>query len=290
MRHLCDLHTHSAASDGTLPPAELVALAERRGLAALALTDHDTLDGLGEAAAAAERFGELTFIGGVELSAARQKGHLHILGFYVDPANESILQIADRLRRARQNRNPEMISRLQSMGMAITAEEVAAAAGALPEHRRIIGRPHMAAVLVAKGYASDMNDAFDRYLGTGCPAYVGRDRPTAAEAIAAIHDARGVAVVAHPSHLEFANHAQCDRIVRSLIDKGIDGLEAYHGDHTDAQTRLFLDLAGKYDLIVTGGSDFHSPLRPGVTLGRPRVPATVLGPLAARAAEKRPAK
>jgi len=283
MRHLCDLHTHSTASDGRVAPHELVRLADRCRLAAVALTDHDTIAGLADAAVEAERFDELTFIGGIELSAAYGDGDVHILGYHVDPAAASLQQVAADLRSARDRRNPEIIARLQAMGVDITMNNVTAAAVRGGGRGVVIGRPHIAAALIDKGYVKTVADAFDRYVGDRAPAYVTRDRPAAAEAIAAIHDAGGVAVWAHPVHLGFTNFAQCERVVRSLMVAGLDGVEAYHGDHNPLQTRMLVYLARRFDLVVTGGSDYHGPSRPDVRLGRPRVPAKVVGPLADRA-------
>jgi len=290
MRRLCDLHTHSTASDGKLLPAELIELADSCRLAAVALTDHDTTEGLREAAAAAERFDELAFIPGIELSAASGEGGLHLLGYHIDPAAAALRRVADHLRSARDRRNPEIVARLQTMGLDVTMDDVLAAAAAVAPDRQIIGRPHIAAVLVAKGYAKTVSEAFDRYIGSKAPAYVQRDRPSAAVAIGAIHSAGGVAVLAHPVHLGLTNYAQYERVARSLIAKGLDGLEAYHSDHTDRQTRFFLDLARRFDLLATGGSDFHGPSHGGARLGRPRVPATVVGPLRAKAEARRTTK
>ena len=275
MRRLVDLHTHSTASDGTASPEVVVALADKRRLAAVALTDHDTTDGLPAAAAAAARFDELTFIPGVELSAVSQGTSYHILGLHINADAPALGAIIRRLRDARRRRNDETIAVLRTLGIDLAPDD-------LPSDGRAVGRPHLARALVRRGVARDEADAFDRYLLPG-PAYVKRDRPQPGETIDAIHAAGGVAVLAHPIHLGYANAAQCERIVRSLIGRGLDGLEAYHSDQTPAQTRLLIDLARRLKLVVTGGSDFHGPAYGGLTLGRPRVPKTVLEPLGQRA-------
>lgn len=287
MRRFCDLHTHSRASDGSLAPAELIELAERKRLAGVALTDHDSLAGLKEAARRAEAFPSLTFIPGIEVSAVFPRGTLHILGLCIDPASAAAARLAEQLRQSREARNPQMIARLRQLGLDITLEDVIAQAGSADPDRRIVGRLHMAAALVAKGHARDVPDAFARYIGLGGPAYVDKERMTPAEVIAAIHDAGGLAVLAHPVHLEYDNFAECERIVRSFVHAGLDGIEAYHSDHRDVDTRFFLDLARRLGLVVTGGSDFHGAAKPAVKLGRPPVPAAVMEALLARAGRKR---
>jgi len=290
MRRYCDLHTHSAASDGALSPADLIALADRERLAGVALTDHDTTAGLVEAARAAERTEGVTFIPGVEISAAFPQGTLHILGLGVDSANEAMAVVMAGLLAARNRRNPLMIAKLQRLGIEVTMDEVLAAAGGARAGGRVVSRMHMAAVLTRKGYVRNTTEAFNRYLAAGAPAHVEKERMQPAEAIDAIHVAGGLAVLAHPVHLQFATFAECERLVRVLIDAGLDGVEVYHSDHSDAQTRFLLDLARRLDLAVTGGSDFHGSTKPNVRLGRPRVPVSIMEGLLDRlAARKAPA-
>ncbi len=282
MRRYCDLHTHSSASDGAVSPAELIALADREGMGGVALTDHDTTAGLDEAARAAERTEGVAFLPGVELSAVFPKGTLHILALGLDPAGNAIKAVTARLLAARNRRNPQMIDKLRRLGLEITFEDVLAAAGATDPNRQVVSRVHMAAVLTRKGYARDTNEAFEKYLAAGAPGYVDKERLEPAEAIAAIHAAGGLAVLAHPVHLQFANFAECERLVHVLIDAGIDGLEVYHSDHTDELTRFLLNLARRLDLAVSGGSDFHGPVKPNVRLGRPRVPMAIMEELLER--------
>lgn len=276
MRRFVDLHVHSVASDGSLSPAEVVELAERKRLAAVALTDHDTMAGLPEAAAAAENVA-VRFVSGIEVSAVFTGGTLHIIGLGVDPAEPSIAKLASRLRASRRRRNPKMIAKLRDMGIDVSMDELRASAGG-----EVLGRLHMAGLLRRKGYVRSADEAFKRYLGTGSPAFVDKERIPPPGAIAAIHDAGGLAVLAHPPQLSYGNLAQLERIVRSLIRAGLDAIEVYHSDHTPAQTRSYLDLARKLGLLVSGGSDFHGSPKPEARLGLPRVPAAAVEQLLAK--------
>ncbi len=283
IRRICDLHAHSTASDGSSTPAELVQLADRQKLGGLALTDHDTVDGIAEAAAEAEKFAELEFVPGVELSAAPPQGVLHILGLDFDPQAKSLHDLINKLLIARNERNPQMVDKLQALGVKISMDEVRAAAEPSPVGPEpVLGRGHMAAVLIAKGYAGDMDDAFKRYLGERSPAYVDKEKLTPHQVADAIHGAGGVAIIAHPIQLRFRNFAEGERLIRLLVDQGMDGLEAYHSDHNDLLTRFFLDLARKFHLAISGGSDFHGAIKPHVQLGRPRVPIDVMNNLLSR--------
>ena len=291
MRRFCDLHTHSLASDGTVSPAELIAMADRKRLAGVALTDHDTLAGLAEAARAAQQFPSLRFVPGIEVSASFPHGTLHILGLCFDPASPGLAHLAAELRGAREERNPKMIAKLQGLGVEVTLDELVAEtarkAGPASPSQRVVGRAHLATLLVRKGYARSIPDAFARYLGVGAPAYVDKERLTPAQVIAGIHSGAGLAMLAHPVQLKYENFAQCERIVRSLMHAGLDGIEVYHSDHSDLETRFFLDLARRLNLAVSGGSDFHGSVKEDVRLGNPRVPADIMEALLARAAGKR---
>jgi len=282
MRRFVDLHTHSTASDGGLSPSELVVAADRLGLAAVALTDHDTLSGLAEARNAADRTPDLRFVPGVEVSARFAGGTMHILALGIDPADEGLSAMIDRMRQARDRRNPRIIRKLRELGIDISDGDVAAVARRM--HGRqdcaVTSRVHIAEVLRRTGRVGSIAEAFDTYLGRGGPAYVDRDRPPAGEIIAAIEAAGGLAVLAHPSQLNCTNRAQLERIVRDLAAHGLAGVEAYHSDHTPEQTRQVIDLARRLGLGISGGSDFHGPARAEVQLGRPRVPVSALaGPV-----------
>ena len=297
-RRFVDLHTHSLASDGQLPPAEIVRLAEAAQLAAVALTDHDTVDGLAETASAARGFPELKFVPGIETSARFSGGTMHILGLGIDAQSPALGRICEELRAARRERNPQMIARLQELGFDIDMEYILATAGEMeqstvtsrdaqasgalarvgkPVDRQVLGRMHMAHAMRRKGYVSSVQEAFDKYLGEGRPAHVDKERLEPRALIAAILDSGGVAALAHPPQLRYQNRAQFERILRDLIHAGLNGLEVYHGDHSVAQTRLYLDFARRFGLVATGGSDYHGPDKPQSRLGYPRVPLAAVG-------------
>jgi hypothetical protein len=273
-RRFVDLHTHTTASDGTDRPEELLRLADVQGLAAVAIADHDTADGLDEAAAAAAAFPALRLVNGVEMSAVFDPGTMHVLGLGVDSRSARLRALMDRLRQARDERNPRIISRLKALGLRIDMDDVLATAA---EHdpgraRRIVGRLHIAETLKRKGYASDTKDAFDRLIGKGRPAFVDKERVSHAEAMECIRAAGGVAILAHPVQLRLGHGegAQLERLVRSMKDQGLDGIEVYHSDHSDEQTRAYLDLALRLGLLVSGGSDYHGAAKQA-HLGCPRV-------------------
>ena len=278
MRRFVDLHTHSTASDGGLAPADLVAAADHQHLAALALTDHDTLSGLDEARAAARAAPDLTFIAGIEVSARFDGGTMHMLGLGIDPADEGLAALCRTLQQARDERNPLILAKLRGMGIEITDDDVAQVAGQLHAGQdcAVTSRVHIAETLRRMGRAESIVDAFDRYIGAGRPAHVHKWRPPAGDVIAAIDRAGGLGVLAHPSQLNCANRAQLERIVRDLRGRGLAGIEAYHSNHTPEQTRRYLDLARGLGLGVSGGSDFHGPARLDVQLARPRVPVGAL--------------
>jgi len=277
-RRFIDLHTHSTASDGSLPPAEVVWQADRRRLAVVALTDHDTTAGLAEARAAADDFEDLRFVAGIEVSARFQPGTMHILGLGIDEDSPALGDLARFLREARKQRNPQIVARLQALGVQIDMDDVlAVAAGAHGQiDDRPIGRMHIAEAMRRKGLVRGTDEAFEKFLAKGGPAYVDRERWTPTRTIQAIRDAGGVPVLAHPVQLNYDNRAQLMRIVRNLAAHGLEGIEAYHGDHSARQTRFYIALAKRLDLGITGGSDFHGPAKPQAQLGRPRVPLSVL--------------
>jgi len=277
MRRFVDLHTHSTASDGSFSPAEVVRLAEAERLAAVALTDHDTTDGLAEARAAARELPELRLIPGVEVSAIFSPGTLHILGLGIDEGAPALRELTAHFQAAREARNPKIISRLQAMGLRIDMDDVRAVAARAPGERgRIISRLHIAQALHRKGLARSVAEAFARYVGDGAPAYVPKERLSPGEVIEAIHASGGAAVAAHPVQMQCPSPRHLAEAIRSLRDVGLDGIEIYHTDHTPEQTRSYLELARRLDLLVTGGSDFHGPAKPEAVLGRPRTPIGLL--------------
>ncbi len=262
-RNLVDLHTHSTASDGKLSPGEVVRAAGRKRLAAVALTDHDTTAGLAEAAAAAKGL-DIRFVPGVEVSAKSPRGMLHVVGLGIAPEAPRFRAALRRINDARRERNPKMVARLQALGVDISMAELQAHAGASES----VGRLHMAQLLCRKGRAGGIDQAFRRFLGPGAPAFVDKAKLDPREVTDIIHDAGGLAVVAHPVQLGCENLAQLETVVRGLRADGLDGIEVYHPDHTPDQTRWYLDLARRLEMLVSGGSDFHglggSPARVGV--------------------------
>lgn len=253
-----DLHTHTIASDGTLTPTALVELAARKGLAAIAITDHDTLAAIPDARAVGEKLG-VEVIAGVELSVSHAGADVHLLGYFVDPTNAALAERLARFRAVREQRGARMVERLRELGVDITlAEVMAEAKGAA------LGRPHVARALVAKGIVKSIPEAFDQWLADGRPAHVPKEKLGAQEAIALVHGARGVAVLAHPGLLPEASRY---RIIHDLAALGLDGVEVEHSRHSSEERHRLRDLARELDLVETGGSDFHGENKPGVDLG-----------------------
>jgi hypothetical protein len=258
-----DLHSHSTASDGTFAPADVVRLAHEAGLVGLALTDHDTVAGLGEAAEAAAALG-MTFVPGIEISAVPpvENGTLHILGYRVDPSNAVLQEMTRQLIDARDNRNPRIIAALQGLGIDVTMEEAVAQAGG-----GVLGRPHIAALMVRKGVVKTIKQAFDEYLGQGGKAYFDKERLSPRDAVARIHQAGGLAVLAHPVQLRTTNDAQLLTVLKDLVDLGLDGVEVLHSDHGPDEVEKYDRFAGRYNLLKTGGSDFHGTNKKDINLG-----------------------
>lgn len=274
----CDLHTHTQASDGMLSPSGNVQLASTKGLAAVAITDHDTVSGIAAALAAGEQYG-ITVVPGVEISTRTGGKEIHILGYYIDIEQELLLSRLARQQDTRLARNEAILEKLRDLGIGITLEQVIAGLGRELKQGESIGRPHIADELVRLGAASDMRDAFDRYLAEGAAAYVSPPRITPDEACRWIHEAGGAAVMAHPGIYGD------DSLVRSILEQGgLDGIEVYHSDHGPEEHQRYLALAQEFGLVVTGGSDFHGE-RQGVVfhgdLGSVNVPVGVLEQLKA---------
>lgn len=275
---LADLHTHTTASDGMQSPAENVRLAKEAGLAAIAITDHDTVAGVAEAMLEGKRLG-ITVVPGVEVSTVASGTDIHILGYYTNNEDEKWLSRLSSLRGLRDQRNEMILNKLNELGITVTMEEVIAAAHgnsnmeALQAAAVSIGRPHIAAVLVNKGIVSNMKEAFDLYLKTGAAAYVNPPRLNPFEAVDWIREAGGTSVIAHPGL--YGN----DSLVEEIIRYGIQGIEVFHSDHNPEDESRYAQLAAKYQLIATGGSDFHGS-RQGVIfhgeIGNRTVDAKVL--------------
>lgn len=266
-----DLHVHSTASDGALSPTALVEEARARNIQVVALTDHDTMDGVAEAQAAAERMG-IELIAGVELNTDSPAGEVHVLGYYIPLENQAFQELLANRRRARVVRAHKMVERLRTLGMTIEYADVERFAG-----QGAVGRPHVARALVAAGYAADVREAFDRWIYTGGPAYVKRESFSPTEAVAAVREAGGVPVLAHPGRIRDQS------VIPELIEAGLEGLECYYPEHTPQQTEHYAALAREHDLVVTGGTDFHGPGSPHKTqLGSVPVPPSAVRELAER--------
>lgn len=257
-----DLHCHSTASDGTLPPREVARLAKQSRLSAFALTDHDTVAGCAEAADEAKRLG-IDFLPGIEISAEYPSpGTMHILGYGVDAQSPHLKNLTETLIAGRDNRNPLIVAKLNEMGVAVTmAEWENEAKGA------VLGRPQLAAILHRKGYVSSIKQAFDKYIGQGAPAYFDKERLTPRQAFERIAASGGIAVLAHPVQLRTQNDAQLERVVKDLVDLGMAGLEVIHSDHDAAWVEKLTRLADRFGLIKTGGSDFHGTNKKDIQLG-----------------------
>jgi len=284
-----DLHSHSTASDGTLTPTQVVELAVRNNLSALALTDHDTIAGVAEAAGAAKKAG-VDFIPGIEISAEfPAPGTLHILGYGVSSDSPVLHEMTAKLIEGRNNRNPRMVAKLNELGVAVTMEEWEA-----ESKGDVLGRPQLAAILVRKGYVSSIKDAFNKYLAQGAPAYFDKERLAPAKAFEMIRRSGGLPVLAHPAQLRTENDAQLDRIVKDLLDLGLAGIEVFHSDHDDAWIAKSTALAKRYSLLQTGGSDFHGSNKKDIDLGTARgkrIPRELYDKLAAAiAAQSQPSK
>jgi predicted metal-dependent phosphoesterase TrpH len=259
-----DLHAHSTASDGSREPADVVREAKRIGLAAIALTDHDTVAGITEAVTAGEALG-VRVVPGVELSAVEGDVETHILGLHLSDTRELEAKLIE-LREMRRSRAERMVQRLNDLGVRIEFASVLeqAAGGA-------IGRPHVARAMIAEGWAVDFRDAFDRYLGNGRPAYVTKERLPVTDAVMLIHRSGGLAILAHPSH-----SGTRERIA-AFVEQGMDGVEVRHPSHSSEDISRLAALVQHFSLVPSGGSDWHGSADGPRTLGMMRVPADWLG-------------
>jgi len=255
-----DLHLHTTHSDGSLSPTDVLRLAHKAGVTALAITDHDIVTGIPEALAAGAELG-IEIIPGVEISSRVGNSELHILGYFLHWQDPELNQRLATLRESRHSRNPQIIERLRALGLDVTYEEVRALAGT-----DAVGRPHIARLLMDKHYVTSAKDAFDRYLADGRPAYVARELPSPADAIAWIKAAGGVAVLAHPTWAKVSGES-LNALLIALKAEGLGGIEVHYSSHTKRQTREYHDLAKRLDLLITGGSDFHGITKPDIEVG-----------------------
>ncbi len=261
-RYVCDLHTHSAASDGSDTPAEVAAMACGAGLAAFSLTDHDTVAGLSEASRAAEAEG-IEFIGGIEFSVKASMGNMHILGYMIDAGCQEFQATLDMVQAARAARTPRLLKKLRELGLPVEEEELFSIS-----RGGQLGRPHFARIMVEKGYVKDVSQAFSRYLRRGAPAYVPKSILSPEDAIRAIQAAGGLAVLAHPFSLMCRSRKELRGVLLGLCESGLDGMECYYSEHTPAFTRQCLDMCREFNIVATGGSDYHGRAKPYIKIGR----------------------
>jgi predicted metal-dependent phosphoesterase TrpH len=269
-----DLHAHTTASDGVLAPADLLALAHERGITTLAITDHDTTDGIAPAQAAADKLG-ITLIPGIELSAeTEQDGDIHMLGYFIDVTNAAFQSRLADFRENRYHRGRAIVRKLNELGLSLSFEAVEAEADGAP-----ITRPHIARAMVKAGHVQTTQDAFDQYIADDAPAYVNRERMAPEEAVALIRSAGGVAVMAHPGRVKTG-----ETVLRRLAAAGVDGVELYHPNN-DERVRAYISaIATDHNLITTGGSDFHKPNADGsIRLGAFNPPEGAVARLRAKA-------
>lgn len=258
---LIDLHTHSTCSDGTLTPTALAELARRRRVTVLSLTDHDTTSGLEEFRVACQRVG-IQGIPGVELSAEAPYT-LHLLGYRIDPAHRPLQEALEEIRAHRDRRNLAICLRLTELGCPVSLEEAEEEAGG-----EVVARPHLARLLVRKGYAPDLRTAFLRFLGRGGAAYVARRRLAPEACLRLVRESGGFPVLAHPGQTGLGEEDQ-ENLLRQLADQGLWGLECLTSHHSSEQIYRYLELASRFGLAPTGGSDFHGDNKPGLDLGVP---------------------
>jgi predicted metal-dependent phosphoesterase TrpH len=256
-----DLHLHTTASDGVLRPSEIVKYAKTKGLRAIAITDHDTVEGCEEGLAEGERIG-FEVIPGIEISAEHSPGSMHILGFFLDINHPLLTERLKYLQKARAERNPKITEKLNQLGIDITFEEVLRASGGGQ-----VGRPHFANVLLEKKVVRSFQEAFDRFLKKGALAYVDKFRFTSKEALHFINEARGVAVLAHPNTLGMSGYSELEKLVLQLVDEGLQGIEVYYPEHSREEIGQYQSLAERHGLLTTGGTDYHGMEKNGLDIG-----------------------
>ena len=264
---IVDLHMHSTASDGSLVPADVVALAQRNGVKIIALTDHDSVAGL-PAALERAREADIRIIPGIELSVSEQNMDVHLLAYGFDVSDARMLEAIARYRESRHDRARKILTRLKGLGIRIPMEEIEeiARGGA-------IGRPHVAEALMMNGHVETFHEAFQRYLGHHAPAYVAKHTVSLEEAVEVVREAGGVTVLAHPGTLNR------DAWIAGLARRGLDGIEVWHSKHGPAEINRYREIARAHGLLMTGGSDFHGERTPDVSIGSVAVPEQVIADL-----------
>lgn len=273
-----DLHIHTTWSDGTKTPGEIVRLAAELGLSAISITDHDTTDGTVEAAEAGARQG-VECISGIEFSVEHGGRSFHLLGYFVNPEDDDLVRTLRVIQEAREERNHKIVGKLVALGININYQEILVLSA-----RGQTGRPHIAQVLVAKGAVRDIDAAFRKYLRKGGSAYVGRYVLQANEAISLISNAGGVAVLAHPGSIDNSLR-KIPALIEDLVPMGLGGIEVHYPVHTSSMRNKLTVIANHYNLVVTGGSDYHGDIRPETGLAHGRnllVPDSVVRNLKSR--------
>ena len=256
---LADLHIHTYFSDGTLSPEQLVDKAIESGLSCIAITDHDNVSGIEPAKKRAAD--SLEIIPGIELSAELNTKEMHILGYFIDLNSSRLRKEIQKIDLIRRDRIYEMLDKLKNLGVDLDPQDVFDIAG-----KGSIGRLHLARAMLAKGKVLNIYEAFNRYIGNNGPAYVGKFSLTPEDAIKLISEAKGIPVLAHPYTY------RCDELIPSFVKSGLMGIEAYYPEYSKVVVRYYLQIANKYGLLVTGGSDYHGVAKPDVTLGKINVP------------------
>ena len=263
MNKYIDLHVHSTASDGSFTPAELVSEAEKAGLAAIAITDHDSVGGIPEALEAGKIHG-LEVVPGIELSTEYTDTEIHVVGLYIDPETPRLREQIRMFVDNRDNRNLKMIEKLREAGFSITAEEI---------YRQnpdsVIARPHIARYLAETGQVKDVKTVFDKYIGDGCPCFVDRFKITPMQAVELIHAAGGTAFLAHPCLYKMDRKVLLE-MIEKMLDSGLDGIEAVYSCNQGSDEKDYREIAARYGLLLSGGSDFHGASKPHIHLGTGR--------------------
>lgn len=272
-----DLHLHTNFSDGTFSPEELVLHGQKAGMACIALTDHDSVEGCDRAAAAAAAV-KMEFIPGTELTAEHDDTEVHILGYFLDTRNEKLLAEILKFQTVRQSRIHQMVARINELGVPLEADSVFALANC-----KSPGRPHVARAMVKAGLVSTMDEAFEHFLKKGRPAWVPKSKISALEAVELIHQAGGIAVMAHPGL------NRTDEIIPDLVKAGMDGIECFHTKHSTAMSERYLEIADKYHLLVTGGSDCHGFSKGKPLIGTVKLPYTAIEKMKAKLASRKTA-
>ena len=257
---MIDLHTHSTFSDGTYSPQELINLAYKNNIKAIAITDHDTIDGISYAIPEAEKF-NIELINGIEISADYKGIEIHILGYFLDIKNTKLLNLLKVLEKTRNKRNQDLINKLNEIGVNISLDYVKSLSPL-----GLVTRAHFGKAIAEKGYTKNIKEAFNIYLGKGKPAYIKRTLIPYDQAIKIILESNGIPVLAHPMIYKLSNN-DLDIAIRELKHAGLKGIECYYPSNTLKQTNTLLSMCKKYNMKITGGSDFHGDNRPDVSLG-----------------------